>query len=124
MRYVTIPSDITLKNPRTKELSKDTKSFVSYAYEVWFNDPKANTGPLKLRAWMKMVDAFDATKPGDVVELQETDYEALKAVVEAPGTVYPPLFAIQLDAFSAAVLDAPSKDPRAEKVSEKSAKKK
>lgn len=116
MRYVTIPEDINLVHPRTKEPSSDKKTFIDVAYDIWFNDPKGNAeGPLGLRRWMKMVDAFDAShQPGSVVALEESDFAVLKSVVEKPTASYQPLIAIQMDAFAKAILDAPSKDPRGE----------
>jgi hypothetical protein len=119
MRYITVPPHITLKNPRTKQPFEDkgsTKPFIDYAFEVWFNDPRASeNGPAKLRRWMKMVDAFEKyCNPGDVVTLDDEDWTLLKTIIEAPKMSYPPLVAIQFDPFTVAVLEAPDTDPRKE----------
>lgn len=124
MRYITVPAPIQLVQPRTKEpFKEEPKKFLDYAYEIWLNDTKGNSkGPLKLRRWMKMVDAFDASaEPGSIIALDDEDWSVLKEVVEEPKVAYPPLLACQLDAFAQAVLEASTKDPRESK-SEKPAK--
>lgn len=115
MRYVTIPDPIQLKHPRTKEdLPGDPKTFLDYAHDLWFNDPRVSeSGPMKLRRWMKMVDKFEKfNKPGDVVVLDDTDWDRLKSIINEPKLVLPPLTMAQLLPFAIAVLDAPDEDPR------------
>lgn len=119
MRYITIPETVRLKNPRTKadfEGNDSSKSFIDYAFEVWFNDPRiSEEGPVKLRRWMKMVDTFEKyCNPGDVLALDEEDWRLLKMIVEKPKVSYPPLIASQFDSYSVAILDAPDVDPRKE----------
>lgn len=126
MRYIIVPPTVILRNPRTKQPFEGEgvmKTFLDYAFEVWFNDPRVSkNGPVKLRRWMKMVDVFEKyCNPGDVVVLDEEDWKQLKVIVEQPEASFPPLIAYQFDAFSSAVLDAPDVDPRSAASAEPSA---
>lgn len=114
-RYIVVPESISLRHPRTREVLADApKSFIDYAYEVWFNDMSiSEKGPVQLRLWMKMIDKFDKySAAGCCVVLSSEEYAMLKAVVQAPKACYAPLVSAQLLPFVDAVLDAAEKDPR------------
>lgn len=114
MRYITIPHDIALVNVRTKAvLPEPPKNFLDVAYDLWFDDIDVNKGgPVQLRRWMKMVDAFAVSKPGDVVVVDEAEWLKLKGIVENPKKAHPPLTGVQLMAFFEAILNAPETDPK------------
>lgn len=115
MKFVTIPGPVKLLNYKTKQpLPEPEKTFLDYAYDVWFNDPRVSkAGPAVLRQWMKMIDAFEAAKePGSVAAIEDTPYGMLKGYIEAPEASYPPTLAAQCECFPSAVLGAPDKDPR------------
>jgi hypothetical protein len=114
MRYVVIPKSISVFHPKTKEpLTEPDKSFIDFAHDVWFNDPRAaETGPVKLRRWMRVVEKFEKyCKPGDVVTLEDEDWRFLKTIVENPKIHYSPLVEGQLESFPFAIIDASDKEP-------------
>jgi len=115
MRYIVIPAPVQFINPRTKVAYTDPpKTFLDCAYDIWFNDVRASeAGPVALRRWMKMIDAFEAaSEAGSVVALEDEDWKTLKEIVEHPKAAYPPLLAYQLDSFAAAILEATTKAPK------------
>jgi hypothetical protein len=120
MRYVTIPGAIVLKHPLSGEaaIGPDARpvppqTFARWLFDVVLNDPRMGSTPAELVRVGKLVDAFAKVKPADVVGVEDSDFEKVRAIANAPTTGFPPLYAMQLAPFSRAVLDAPEEDPRA-----------
>ncbi len=118
MRYVQNPHPVALFDRITKKYG-DTLTFQQYAHQCWLNDTRWETPKTNLARLIGIVDAFGKA-PGEWIELEDQDWTILKSIIDVPGTpngspnLYVPLVQIQVGpAFEGAILDAPSKDPRA-----------
>jgi hypothetical protein len=90
-----------------------TLTFLVFATTCWLNDPQAildaqgKPNLVKQKRWFKVIDLFEASKPGDWITLDDEDYATLVKIVQAPATVYPSLRVMQAALpFSEAVLQA------------------
>jgi hypothetical protein len=73
------------------EAKPEPMSFLRFATMIWLNDPRAITeegkttqSVLRIRKWSKVIDAFEAAKPGDWITMSDEDFEVLKRIVEHP----------------------------------------
>lgn len=119
MHYVQIPHAIQLQDPITKK-GGEIVTFQKYAHDLWLNDPRWESPKANLARLMVVLPLLG--KPaGEWVELEDQDWVILKSIIDVPGngsggapTLYAPLVQIQLGpVFEKAVLEAPTKDPRA-----------
>lgn len=102
MRYITVPKKQKLVGI---VVEKETGKPVEYGLEelnrerVW-GSPKwrEKVGPEGLKAMRRVFEAFEGKKPGDVVELENEDYELYEPIVSARGEqiqgVLAPYFAV------------------------------
>jgi hypothetical protein len=119
MHYVQIPHSIRLQDPLTKK-EGEIVSFQKFAHDLWFNDARWETPKTNLARLMVVLPLF-GREPGEWVELEDQDWAILKTIIDTPGvgtgggpTLYPPLVQIQIGpTFEKAILDSPTKDPRA-----------
>jgi hypothetical protein len=101
MKHFQVPSEITIKpwiaqvieQPNVKP---EKMSFLKFATFIWLEDSRPYASDdgrgfsvVKQRRWIKVIDKFEAAKPGDWISLDDQDYVALKAVVEAPNRLFP-----------------------------------
>lgn len=99
MRHIQIPYDVEIKpwkivldaNPDAKP---EKMSFLRYATFMWIDDPRSwideagKQSVVKLRRWQKVIDKFEAAKPGEYVALDDEDYAVLVKIVESPAKVF------------------------------------
>ena len=126
MKHFQVPQDAPVKP--LKAILQDQPSargelwsFLKFATLIWLEDTRGYTvvGPdgakafsiVKQRRWIKVIDKFEAAKPGDWISLDDADYETLKTVVEAPGRSFPAAIMIACMPFSEVVLEAMSELP-------------
>lgn len=117
MRYITIPQDVTI---RIKNLqvtngppiadTTETKSFLGTLEDVWLNHPEIfGKTASAIRASVKISNLFQGKKAGDVVVVDESDFEKLDQAVETSS--YNPVVVRQIVSFLDAVHNAPSVAP-------------
>lgn len=110
MRFITVPFAITIQPTPEAELAgfkAETFTWSKYARMCWLNDNRAiKDGFSKQIRWAAVVQKVNETKPGDLLELEDEDYNTLRSIVERPEMWLPPLASMQLISFSQAVLDA------------------
>jgi hypothetical protein len=119
MHYVQIPHPIRLQDQVTKK-EGEIVTFQKYAHDLWLNDPRWETPKTNLARLIGILPMF-GREPGEWIELEDQDWAILKSIIDVPGTgtggaptLYAPLVQIQLGpTFEKAVLDSPTKDPRA-----------
>jgi hypothetical protein len=117
MKYITVPYALTI-NPTPEVLDAnpsakpESMTFDKYARLCWLDDQRAiEGGYVKQVRWAVVVQKLQHAKGGDLVELEDEDYESLKAIVEMPTRWMPPMVMVQLLPFSQAVMDAPNAKP-------------
>lgn len=64
-------------------------SFSRFSTFIWLDDARGYSDDkgmsvVKLRRWQKLIDKFEAAKPGDWISLDDEDYDALRRIVENP----------------------------------------
>lgn len=114
MKRISIPADITVTHPITREPlpGAPPKTFVGHAVDCWLSDNRLGTTPKDLARVGKMLEGLVALKPGDTWELEDADFDKLRPIVEAPQNTYPsPLLNLQVLPFSTAFLEATDKAP-------------
>lgn len=105
MKFIRVPQPIQTCHPLTKD-KLEFYSFAKYAVDVWLNDPRMIGTAIKVARLGKIVSKFIDTPAGSVLELEDADYEVVVVIVKAPTMHYAPLIEMQLQPFSAAVLEA------------------
>lgn len=115
MRHITVPSPITVSVPFAEGgPPPETITFQRFATLSWLNDDRAIAGGFaKQVRWAKVVDAFQQSETGATISLEDEDYNTLRTIVDAPSARLAPVIAIQLLAYSQAVIDATDKLPTA-----------
>lgn len=123
MKYFRVPNPIHARDPRTGEPMLEmqgepprptpiVKSLRDVAFELWLNDGRAVEGGRKaIKRWDKVCDAFDGAEPGEVIALEDQDWEMLRKIIEAPKVMYGALLMRQMLPFIDAVLDARNEPP-------------
>lgn len=127
MKFIIIPPTVTLQDPGSKKPIKNpdgtefTLSLFEYADAAWFNDKSlSEAGPVVLRKWSKIMDAFEAAKVSEAkhIVLEDEHYTMLVAVVKAskgaPGFREHPAgvrLEMQCLPFAEAVLEATGAQP-------------
>jgi hypothetical protein len=94
------------------------QSFFEFATFVWLDDPAAysdangKSSIVAQQRWQKVIEKFEATKPGDWITLEDQDYVSLKKVVEFPTRKFvDSRITMACIPFSLAVLGAVDKIP-------------
>ena len=120
MMHIQVPYDVEVK-PWAAILSTmpdaqpQKLSFLTYATATWLDDERAwinddgKQSVVKLRRWGKVIDAFEKTKPGQWISMDDEDYGTLKRIVESPKKVFtqaPTQIALAAIPFVDAVLEA------------------
>ena len=122
MRHIQHPQDIYVK-PWTAILAMEPNakpekmSFLRYASTIWLDDQRAllddknHVSLIRTRRWQKVLDAFENSKPGEWISLEDEDYKTLQKIVESPAKLVSVPLTLGCIAFSEAVLQAPSELP-------------
>jgi len=109
LKKLIIPEDITLMDGGKPVMGPNGKpvtvSFAQFADQIT-NDKKFGESLAGLKAAVALGRGAIGKQPGDWFCLLESEWEVVKAVLEAPGEPYVPVVAKQLYPFFAAVLDA------------------
>jgi hypothetical protein len=126
MRHFQVPQDVTVRPLKAIQIDQPAArgemwSFLKFATLIWLEDTRAymvaapdgtkTFSIVKQRRWIKVIDKFEAAKPGDWMSLDDEDYVALRAVVETPGRSFPAAVMIACMPFSEVVLEAVSELP-------------
>lgn len=119
MRTIVIPDDVKVLDDRTKQPETWTNPetgeksewfpFWFVARNRWLNDQAGAPNMSELRRWLKLVEAIETSSPGDRVDVEDSEFEKLKKIVEADVGKVPPLSARQILPFFEAVLGAEEK---------------
>lgn len=108
MKRFAIPNDVQLVDALTGKPVFKPVTFREFAIQMWLNDKRMGTPQTLLaRLGAVILPKFTKANAGDVIELEDADFDSLLPVVSEPGeTAYGPLLALQLlpfaDAFKAA----------------------
>lgn len=123
MHYLTIPQDIVVRdrvNGTTEKLS-----FLRYAEIIWLNDARWEMPKTNLLRLVKVIAEFEK-KPGELVMLEDADWEIVKSIIDKPTmgqngpNLLVPLVQIQVGpTFEGVVLDASTEEPAITKSPEK-----
>jgi hypothetical protein len=120
-KYLTVPAEITLKNPLNKEQPGDKMTFREFVFVCLLTDKRFSGGWQAIKAAISISDAVEAAEPGKTFQLDQADWEQLKAVVESPtGGQYGNgqlngIGLMQLRPYFEAVLNAADRAPKAVK---------
>jgi hypothetical protein len=71
----------------------ETISFLRWVTFIVLDDPRAFTdgqqqSVVKMRRWAKVIDAFESSKPGEYIPVDDQDYATLKLIVENPQRAF------------------------------------
>lgn len=117
-KFFQVPQDIEVRPWKAMDVTVtgEKVSFLKYATFSWLDDPRAYTDGqqgsiVKMKRWQKVIEKFEAAKPGDFLELEDQDWTTLKKLVEAPGRFFPTPVVMACMAFSDAVLNAKDEKP-------------
>jgi hypothetical protein len=115
MRYVTIPADVRVFDPKTEK--EEFFSFKKYATLIWLDDVRWLTPKTRLANLLRVLSEFDK-EPNDVASLEDADWDILKKIIEEPGTgpsgpiLLRPTIQVQVGPpFEKAVLEAATSIP-------------
>jgi hypothetical protein len=119
MKYITVPDPITLSNGG--EIIPGMKETTLYLFlnQHALNDKAFGEGFKAISAGGRIQTAVKDSKPGDVIPLEESDYDMLKAAIDRPNQVagqpMSPEAARQFLPFMEAVMDPSDKAVKAVK---------
>jgi hypothetical protein len=124
MKYIHHPYDIEVKpwaeilraNPQA---APEKVSFMRWLTFIVLDDPrgllneKGEQSILQMRRWQKLIEKFEASKPGEFIAIDDQDYDVLTKIVNTPSRSFQNATAITLACltFVDAVLGAPSEIP-------------
>lgn len=111
MKYITIPKDVEIIDPQTKKVVQ-TLNFAEWATKTVLNNHSVvgKTGEsLLMSVDLKM--EFKDKQPGDVVRINDDEYDLLWRAVNHPPSPYVPVFMEQAVTFLRAVRDATEEGP-------------
>jgi hypothetical protein len=108
MRRFIVPKDIQLIDPINDKPVFQPVKFRDFALQLWLNDKRIGASQVALaRLGATILPKFVKAKPGDMIELEDADYEVLLPIVREPGDVaYGPLLGHQLLPFANAFIEA------------------
>lgn len=106
MKRFTVPADIQLIEPVDGSRVDKPVPFRAFALKAWLNDERMGTSPVASVRLGRFLTRFIEAKAGDVIELEDADWELVAGIAREPKPAFTPLFAIQLLPFSAAFLAA------------------
>lgn len=112
MRYILIPETVELVN-----LGDDTPAGRKMAFKEFLGnmliDPKfgRTAGDIFAAADIRQKLKETGGEPGAVLELADSDWEKLAAVIKEPSNGYAPIIMLQVPDFLRCILDAPTKKP-------------
>jgi len=120
MHYITVPSDITPRDPITEAeiVAATPQTFFRFLRANTLSDARFSSTIKGVFAIEKLSDLFRDASPGDVVAVEDADWELLKESSENPtrGTGRTAqagfgdgLLAVQFLPFLRAIIDAPDK---------------
>lgn len=113
MRYFKVPFPIQLVDPMLRRPLPDDQqvTFRRYAYLAWLNSPSI-VGAAEIRRWGdKVVPVFENT-PGNLVSMEDQDWEKLRKVIEEGSTSpFSALIEYQLLLYRDVVLNAMTELP-------------
>jgi len=118
-RFIKVPKDIHITDLRTGEQLFLGQAGSSVPWISTFKDFICGTLLQDARFGRTAANVLSgaeirAALIGEVVQLDEDDYELLKSVLQTPEVGYRPEVAIQLVPFFRAILDATTADPTAQ----------
>lgn len=97
---------------QTKKVVDKKKTFKSFLVEIILVDPKFGKTSADVLKAVEIRQAFRSASPGDIVEIEDSDWATMAEVVKEPASGYTPVVALQLAEFITCILDAPTRDPR------------
>ena len=109
MKYLTIPEDIVLGKDQE---GKDVKgSFFQWLDGNPLNDEKFGKSAANLRMSVSIAKRVEGKAPGEVVPLEDKEWEILNEAIETPSSGYRTVFAKLFIPFMDAVKDASGDNP-------------
>ena len=115
MRYITIPEPLPIPGSKDPKDESKPKMFglAELLSECWAA-PQWRDNDSNNEAFVRVYDAFEGKEPGDVVELENKDYEVFAPIATMKGKPIPnQLIAPLVNKICIAVLTAPTKPPKA-----------
>lgn len=89
----------------------ETVAFLKWATFIVFNDARLWDTPVKTRRMSRVLDAFEASTPGDWLAVEDADHAALMVIISAPSQSFPPMMTRALLPFTDAIEGALSEKP-------------
>jgi hypothetical protein len=121
MRYIVIPSDVTILGQDGKAATNPDGTAVVVTFRQFLDRLQMNPMWTASYAAIKSASAVDIaynTRLDATMVIDQADWERLKAAVESPSTgpqqtglAYPTFVALQILPFMAAIVDAQEKPP-------------
>jgi hypothetical protein len=130
MRYVVVPENITPINYATGKplviglggkdgATGEPWTFHRYLSVVVFDDRKLGASRKHAKAVKKVHKLFKDASPGDVVAVEDWDWEQVKTVIDEPTTPQSGTLSAQFTEFMDAWCDAKEEAPKVEKLNGK-----
>lgn len=120
MYYVQIPEPAIQKNLVTGDVLEKALTFHAFVYGTLLFDSRFTANWKAIRAGENIVKAIESAKPGQWVELQDSDYDLLKEVADQPKGLrpdrevgYPSGVYIQAAPLIRAIMSATADKPQA-----------
>jgi len=110
MHYIKVPETVVINLEMNGESKVDELPFSKFAENAIY-DPKLGKTAKDIVRVIKLKKKFDDTKPGDIIALEDADWEKLKDVVESPTTGYNTRVMSQAYPYIEAILEATTEDP-------------
>lgn len=119
MHTLTVPSNITLLHPVTRQPAVDNsgnpvvKTFTAWSLETWLNDRRGvAAGLVAMRRWLQIIESVEKLAPGETWAVEDQDWALICNIVSSPGpesSPYSTLIAVQFMPFADAILTAPER---------------
>lgn len=112
MRYVRHPDNITvLKQDGQVDPNAGSFPFLTFLEIIVFDDRRGTATYKSIVRWKAMIELFRASRVGDVIALEDQDWEIVEKILQAPERHFPAYMTIQLLPFFEAVIAAPAEKP-------------
>lgn len=107
MKTITVPENITLKNIKVGEETKDVDfQFTTYLINNPLISNAFGTDVNELEKCQQLIDVLVTAKPGDKLELDEDMWVKINQLCNHPAQPYEPRVGLQLLPFLRAIRDA------------------